>query len=238
MHTNSPEGPGPLLPPAPAGKAPAGKEVVSPCPSPPDISPSTHLPGPLPSVHPASSAAPKTCSYSTQGGVCSRASPGQTTMLGSPGWPRPAGGQGRPAPGPGPAWVGPAGRCPAPPCAPSASGSDGQPWGRGLCLPHRPPIPGPEGSGEGEPAGGSGWGEGGARETRREGGDEDRKPDTVCVIKLRTRGALCTEQRARLPCVSTERFPAKRHTSPGRVKAGATFECAARGSPRRQPERE
>lgn len=45
--------------------------------------------------------------------------------------------------------------------------------------------------GEGELAGGSGWGEGGARETGREaGGDEDRKPDTVCVIKLGARSLV------------------------------------------------
>lgn len=59
-HTHSPAVPGPPLPSALPGKDPAGKEAASPRPSPPDISPSTHLPGPLPSAHPTPSAAPQT----------------------------------------------------------------------------------------------------------------------------------------------------------------------------------
>lgn len=59
-HTHSPVGTGPPLPPVPPGKAPAGKEAASPRPFSPDVSPSTHLPGPLPSAHPAPSAASQT----------------------------------------------------------------------------------------------------------------------------------------------------------------------------------
>ena len=105
--------------------------------------------------------------------------------------------------------------------------------GRGLCLPHRPPIPGPKGSGEGEPAGGSGRGEGGARETGRElfggVGDEDRKPDTV--IKLRAGpSSVHGAGRALLGLQSPERVPAGGTHLPSAEKRGDVCVSVQRAS--------
>lgn len=47
-----------------------------------------------------------------------------------------------------------------------------------------PPHPGTRGMGRGSWWAGRARGEGGTREAGRRGADEDRKPDTVCVIKL------------------------------------------------------
>lgn len=220
-HAHSPMGPGLPLPPAPPGQAPAGKKAASPCASPPDISPSTHPPFPLPSAHPAPSGPSAVSAPDVPKKGCA-AGP----HLGGQRCPAPQADHGQQEAEAGQRQAqaqrerdqqGGARLPPAPPPPLAPTGGHG---GGGLCLPHRPPIPGPEGSGEGEPAGGSGWGEGGARETGREGalGTGSR---TLCVIKLRASGwALCVQQ--------TEWAPTRPPSAqPGRAPPGRGPLCAA-----------
>lgn len=202
----------------PLGRLLLGRRQRSPRPSPPDISvPSTHLPGPLPSAHPAPSAARQSRLLLCPGRAVQ---PGLTWADSDARLPRLTTASRRPRQAsarPRPSTSGASRAVPGSPRRPLRLWLRRAAMGAGGCAcltapPSRDPRDRGRGSRRADRAGErEGPGKRGGR-----GGNEDRKPDTVCVIRRRAgQSAVQGAGRALRSVQSPERVPAGLTHRPG-----------------------